>query len=416
MKSFSVNILFGILSLIFFSTSVIAQNYDILIKGGKVIDAKNGINTIMDVAIFEGKIALVAANISDKHAKIIINAEGFIVTPGLIDIHSHNFFGTEPNAYLSNSFGSLPPDGFTFRSGVTTIVDVGGAGWRNFDIFKEQTIDRSKTRVLSFLNIIGSGMKGGAIEQNLDDMNPKLTAMVAKKYPGIIVGVKLAHYNGFDWEPVDQVVAAGTQANIPVMIDFGGSDPELSLEKLLMEKLRPGDIFTHTYGHVNGRTPIVDEQGKVRPYIFKAQKRGVIFDVGHGGGSFVFEQAIPAMKQGLQPNSISTDFHTGSMNGGMKDITNIMSKFLNMDMPLEEVIESVTWSPAQIIKRTDLGHLSVGAVADIAILNLKKGDYGFVDTKKLKMKGTQKFECELTIREGEVVWDLNGISNPVWNE
>jgi dihydroorotase len=393
-----------------------AQNYDILIKGGKVLDVKNNINGIMDIAILDGKIALVSTDIPKKQAKTVINAKGFIVTPGLIDIHSHNFFGTIPNAYLSNSFASLPPDGFTFRSGVTTIVDVGGAGWRNFEIFKAQTIDRSKTRVLSFLNIIGSGMKGGAIEQNLDDMNPKLTAMVAKKYPEIIVGVKLAHYHGFDWEPVNLVVAAGTQANIPVMIDFGGSDPELSLEKLLMEKLRSGDIFTHTYGHVNGRTPIVDEQGTVRPYVFTAQKKGIIFDVGHGGGSFVFEQAIPAMKQGLQPNSISTDFHTGSMNGGMKDITNIMSKFINMNMSLEEVIKSVTWSPAQIIKRTDLGHLSVGAVADITILNLKKGDYGFVDTKKLKMKGTQKFECELTIREGIVVWDLNGISSPLWNE
>jgi len=393
-----------------------AQNYDILIKGGKVVDVKNSINGVMDIAILDGKIAVVSKNIPEKEAKTVINAKGFIVSPGLIDIHSHNFFGTIPNAYLSNSFASLPPDGFTFRSGVTTIVDVGGAGWRNFEIFKAQTIDRSKTRVLSFLNIIGSGMKGGAIEQNLDDMNPKLTAMVAKKYPEIIVGVKLAHYHGFDWEPVNLVVAAGTQANIPVMIDFGGSDPELSLEELFMEKLRPGDIFTHTYGHVKGRTPIVDENGKVRPYVFSAQQRGIIFDVGHGGGSFVFEQAIPAMKQGLQPNSISTDFHTGSMNGGMKDITNIMSKFLNMDMPMEEVIKSVTWSPAQIIQRTDLGHLSVGAVADITILNLKKGDYGFVDTKKLKMKGTQKFECELTIREGKVVWDLNGISSPLWNE
>jgi len=200
------------------------------------------------------------------------------------------------------------------------------------------------------------------------------------------------------------------------MIDFGGSDPELSLEELFMEKLRPGDIFTHTYGHVKGRTPIVDENGKVNPYVFSAQQRGIIFDVGHGGGSFVFEQAIPAMKQGLQPNSISTDFHTGSMNGGMKDITNIMSKFLNMDMSLEEVIKSVTWSPAQIIKRTDLGHLSVGAVADVTILNLKQGDFGFVDTRKLKMKGNQKLECELTIRDGKVVWDLNGISSPLWNE
>ena len=228
--------------------------------------------------------------------------------------------------------------------------------------------------------------------------------------------MKLAHYHGFDWEPVNRVVEAGTLGDIPVMIDFGGSDPELSLEELFMEKLRPGDIFTHAYGHVNGRTPIVDDNGKVRPYVFSAQQRGIIFDVGHGGGSFVFEQAIPAMEQGLHPNSISTDFHTGSMNGGMKDIINIMSKFLNMDMSIEDVIKSVTWSPAQIIKRTDLGHLSVGAVADVTILNLKQGDFGFVDTRKLKMNGNQKLECELTIREGEVVWDLNGISSPLWNE
>ena len=416
MNSFRRSINLIILILFLFPVTIIAQNYDILIKGGNVIDAKNGINSIMDIAILEGVIAKVAPDISEKQAKIVINAKGFIVAPGLIDIHSHNFFGTVPNAYLSNSFASLPPDGFTFRSGVTTIVDVGGAGWRNFEVFKEQTIDRSKTRVLSFLNIIGSGMKGGAIEQNLDDMNPKLTAMVAKQYPGIIVGVKLAHYHGFDWEPVNRVVAAGTQGDIPVMIDFGGSDPELSLEELLMEKLRPGDIFTHCYGHVKGRTPIVDEEGNVRSYVFSAQKKGIIFDVGHGGGSFVFEQAIPAMKQGFQPNSISTDFHTGSMNGGMKDITNIMSKFLNMDMTIEEVVKSVTWSPAQIIKRTDLGHLSVGAVADLTILNLKQGDFGFVDTRKLKMNGDQKLECELTIREGKVVWDLNGLSSPIWDD
>jgi dihydroorotase len=337
------------------------------------------------------------------------------VAPGLLDIHGHNFFGTEEDAYLSNSFSALPPDGFTFRSGVTTIVDVGGAGWKNFRQFKEQTIDHSKTRVLSFLNIIGSGMKGGAIEQNIEDMNPKMTAYVASQHKGTIVGVKLAHYSGFDWEPVNRAVAAGTMADIPVMIDFGGSEPELSLETLLMEKLRPGDIFTHAYAHVKGRIPVVDENGEVRKYVFEAQKRGVIFDVGHGGGSFVFEQAIPAIKQGFLPNSISTDLHTGSMNGGMKDMLNIMSKFINMGMPVKQVIECATWNPAQYIKRTDLGHLTVGAVADLTILNLRKGNFGFIDTQGKKMMGDQKLECELTLREGDVVWDLNGISRPMWN-
>jgi dihydroorotase len=405
-----------VLIALLFSNLLSAQEFDILIKDGRLIDAKNAINKVMDVAISEGKVTLVAENIFANRAKKVINAKGFYVAPGLIDIHSHNFFGTEPNAYLSNSFTALPPDGFSFRTGVTTVVDAGGAGWRNFRQFKENVIDRSKTRVLSFLNIVGSGMKGGAIEQNIDDMNPKLTAMVAKQFPEHIVGVKLAHFSGFDWTPTERAVAAGKLANIPVMIDFGGSQPELSLQTLFMEKLRPGDIFTHAYGHVDGRTPIVNEKGKVDDFAWAAQKRGIIFDVGHGGGSFLFEQAVPAMKQGFKPNSISTDIHTGSMNGGMKDIINVMSKFLNMDMSLNEVIAKATWSSAKIIKREDLGHLSIGAVADITILNLREGDFGFIDTKGKKMKGNKKLECELTIRDGKVVYDLNGIAAQSWEE
>jgi dihydroorotase len=415
MKNILINRIWVIV--LFFAATIplTAQDYDLLVKGGHVVDSKNNLDQVMDVAIKDGKIAKVDLRIPENQATTVIDAKGLIVAPGLLDIHGHNFFGTEEDAYLSNSFSSLPPDGFTFRSGVTTIVDVGGAGWKNFKTFKAQTIDKSKTRVLSFLNIIGSGMKGGAIEQNIEDMNPKMTAYVASQHTGTIVGVKLAHYSGFDWEPVNRVVAAGTMADIPVMIDFGGSEPELSLETLLMEKLRPGDIFTHAYAHVNGRTPVVDENGKVRKYVFDAQKRGVIFDVGHGGGSFVFEQAIPAVKQGFLPNSISTDLHTGSMNGGMKDMLNIMSKFINMGMPVNRVIECATWNPAQYIKRTDLGHLTVGAVADLTILNLRKGDFGFIDTKGKRMMGDQKLECELTLREGNVVWDLNGISRPMWN-
>lgn len=415
MKNILKNQIWAIVLLLMTTTYITAQDYDILIKGGRVIDKKNNLDQEKDVAIKDGKIAKIDFKIPENQAKTVIDAKGLIVAPGLLDIHGHNFFGTEDDAYLSNGFTSLPPDGFTFRSGVTTIVDVGGAGWKNFRTFKEQTIDRSKTRVLSFLNIIGSGMKGGAIEQNIEDMNPKMTAIVAMQYKGTIVGVKLAHYSGFDWEPVNRAVAAGTLADIPVMIDFGGSEPELSLETLLMEKLRPGDIFTHAYAHVKGRTPVVDEKGKVRKYVFDAQKRGVVFDVGHGGGSFVFEQAIPAIKQGFLPNSMSTDLHTGSMNGGMKDILNIMSKFINMGMPVNQVIEGATWNPAQYIKRTDLGHLSVGAVADLTILNLRKGNFGFIDTQGKRMNGDQKLECELTLREGEVVWDLNGISRPMWD-
>ena len=413
MKHF-LNLNLGIAFMFF--TSVLAQDYDMLIQNGHLIDPKNGIDKVMDIAIKDGKIAAVSSNINSKQSKKTIDAKGMIVSPGLIDIHGHHFHGTEPSSYLSNSFTALPPDGFTFESGITTVVDVGGAGWRNFNQLKEQTIKNSKTRVLSFLNIVGHGMKGGAFEQDLSDMDEKLTAIVAQQNKEYVVGIKVAHFSGFDWTPVEKAVAAGSKANIPVMVDFGGSQPELPLNVLLLEKLRPGDIFTHAYAHVNGRTPVINESGKLQSYVLDAQKRGIIFDVGHGGGSFVFEQAIPAIKQGLKPNTISTDLHTGSMNGGMKDILNVMSKLLNMGMTIQELVKATTWEPAQVIKREELGNLSVGAVADITLLKTELGEFGFIDTQNKKMDGTKKIVCEMTIREGNVVYDLNGLASTPWNK
>ncbi len=394
------------------STQVQAQTYTLLIKGGHVIDPKNNIDAVMDIAITGDTIVRVAKNITEN-AQNVINAEGLYVTPGLIDIHSHNFQGTEPDHYLSNGVVALSPDGFTFRCGITTVVDAGGAGWKSFPTFKQNIIDNSKTRVLSLLNIVGEGMRGGAYEQDLEDMNAKMTAMVAAANPEV-VGIKVAHYFGPEWDPVDRAVEAGNIAKIPVMIDFGGVEPPLSLEDLLLKHLRPGDIFTHCFAHVNGRVPIVDEQGKVRPYVLEAQQKGVIFDVGHGGGSFLFRQAVPATKSGFYPNTISTDLHTGSMNAGMKDLLNVMSKFINLNMDLPAVIRASTWKPAQVIQREELGHLSEGAMADIAILNLKEGEFGFIDSGGFRMDGNKKMECELTIRAGDVVYDLNGISRPLW--
>ena len=390
--------------------------FDLLIRNGHVIDPKNGINAVMDVAVTGAKIARVAAGIDPALAKRVADATGLYVVPGLIDIHAHVFYGTEKDSYLSNGESAVPPDNHSFRSGQTTLVDVGGAGWRDFPRFKEQVIDRAKTRVLSFLNIVGSGMKGGPAEQNLADMDARLTAMRIRQHPGVIVGIKVAHYNGPEWDPVTRAVAAGRETNVPVMVDFGGHTPPLSLEDLLLKHLRPGDILTHTYAHVSGRIPIVDEKGQVRPYVLEARKRGIIFDVGHGGGSFLFSQAVPAMKLGFAPDVISTDLHTGSMNSGMKDILNTMSKFLNMGMPLQDVIKANSSKAAEVIQRSDLGHLSAGAEADIAVLNLRRGRFGFIDTGGGKLAGDQKLECELTVKGGQVVWDLNGMSRPLWTE
>jgi len=393
-----------------------AQEYDLMIDNGHVIDPKNGIDSVMDVGIRDGSIAEVAIDIPPSSASTVVDASGLYVTPGLIDMHVHVFHGTEQDNYIGNSFTSVPPDAFTFRSGVTTAVDVGSAGWRNIRDFIAQTVDNSETRVLSFLNIVGTGMKGGAIEQDLNDMDPKLTAMTARRHADVVVGVKLAHYEGHDWEPTDRAVEAGRQADLPVMIDFGSADPPLPIEDLFFEHLRPGDIFTHAYADLDGRQSIVDADGKLRPFVLDAQERGIVFDVGHGGGSFMYSAGVPATQAGFWPDVISTDLHTGSMNSGMKTIANVMSKFLNLGMPLVDVIDAATWAPAQVIKRTELGNLDVGAEADVAVFRLQEGDFGFTDTRGFRRSGDRKLEAELTLMGGRVVWDLNGIAASEWED
>ena len=405
-----------VVSLFFAVLNLNAQAYNVVIKGGTVIDPKNGINEIMDIAILDGKIASVAKNIDATNAKQVINAKGLIVAPGLIDIHGHVFAGTQSEHYLSDGNSALMPDGYTFRVGVTTIVDCGGAGWRNFSTFKKNVIDISQTRILSFLNIVGEGMRGGNYEQDIADMNPKLAANTAKQYKDYIVGFKLAHFNGADWTPTTRAVEAGKLAELPVIIDFGGSQPNLSIQDLFFKYLRPGDIYTHTYAALNGaREEIIDAStGTLKPFVLEAQKRGIIFDVGYGGASFNYSQAIPALKAGLYPNTISTDLHTGSMNTSMKDQLSVMSKFLNMGMSLVEVIKASTWKPAQVINRPLLGNLSEGSEADIAIFNVRKGNFGFYDKTGYKVKGTEKLECEVTIKGGKVLYDLNGLANPIY--
>ncbi|WP_339902263.1 amidohydrolase/deacetylase family metallohydrolase [uncultured Cyclobacterium sp.] len=409
------------LTFIFFMAIVLqvnAQDYDLLIKNGRVIDPKNEIDGVMDVAIKDKKIAKVSKNIKEKSAKKIIDAEGLIVTPGLIDIHGHHFFGTESHRDYNNSFSSVPPDGFTFRAGVTTVADAGSPGWKNFQTYKEHVIKRSKTRVLVFINIVGEGMSGVTTrEQDTTDMSPKMTGMIARQNPEII-GVKIAHFRGHEWEPYKKAVQAAEMAKIPVMVDLGGADPALPLSTLLFDVLRPGDILTHMYGgDHSGHGPkegTLNADGKVWPHWFEAQDKGLIFDVGHGGGSFLFRVAVPATEQGFYPNTISTDLHIGSMNGGMKDMLNVVSKMMNLGMSLQEAITASTWKPAQVIQREDLGHLSEGAEADLAIFKLREGQFGFIDSSGAAFKGSKKLETELTLRAGSIVWDLNGIGAKNW--
>jgi dihydroorotase len=266
--------------------------------------------------------------------------------------------------------------------------------------------------VLAFLNIVGHGMRGAKYENDLSDMESKPAAEMALRHKSLIVGIKTAHYAGPEWTPVEHAVEAGTLANIPVMVDFGANRPERPMSELVTRKLRPGDIYTHVYSGLRNEQ---DEKGHVNAALWEARKRGVIFDVGHGGGSFAWRIAVPAIKEKFLPDSISTDLHIGSMNSGMKDMLNVMSKFLVMGLSLDEVVARSTWNPAREIHHEELGNISVGAPADIAVLRLERGQFGYTDMYGARLSGDRRLTCELTLRDGKVVYDLNGITRPDWN-
>jgi len=238
-------------------------------------------------------------------------------------------------------------------------------------------------------------------------MDPAKVSDAIQKYPDIIVGVKIGHYEGSLWTPFENAIAAANKSNVPLLVEC--HLPQYTLEDQL-NRMRSGDIITHSFEKVSERMSVIDEQGKVRPFVKEAQKKGVLFDVGHGGAGFWFSEAVPAFQQGLSPNSFGTDLHRFSMNAGMKDMLNVMSKYLSMGMKIEDVIVRATSAPAKSIKRPDLGQLGEGAVADVAVLSLRNGTFGFVDAGGNKIEGDHKFEAELTIRAGKIVWDLNGIS------
>jgi len=383
-----------------------AQEIDLLIKGGRVIDSKNSIDSKMDVAVKDGKIYRVAADIPSSSAKKVLDVTGMLVSPGLINIHTHVYAGSKPG--FADGQSSQLPDAFAPRSGITTVVDAGTTGWRTFPDFKAKVVDPSLTRVLAFINIFETGFSSGsAIEPDLNTLDVQMTVDAIRKYPEFIVGTRIGHYKGKSWIPFDKASEAARIAEKPLFVEC--HMPEYSLEDQL-KRMRSGDIITHSFENVTERMPIVDEQGKVRPFVLEAQNRGVLFDVGHGGVGFWFDQAIPALKQGLLPNSFGTDEHRTSMNAGMKNMLNVMSKYLTIGMTIPDIIASGSWKPAKSIKREDLGNLSVGSVADIAVLSILNGQYGYVDSGGNRIVGDRKFEAELTVRGGRIIWDLNGLA------
>lgn len=385
--------------------------YDLLLKGGRVIDPANNLDENLDVAVKDDKIALVASDIDPRSAATVADVSGLVVTPGLIDIHMHAYY-----TRLSGQI-SVMPDFHSFRSGVTTVVDTGSAGASHFPHFRETVIDVAKTRVLAFVNIVNSGMVG-PFEQDVSEMDPALAAEMVLANPDVCVGIKTAHYwtrqpEDADhpvWAAVDRSIEAGRICSKPVMFDFWPR-PDRPYEELVLEKMRPGDIHTHVYAQ---QFPLLDAQSRPRPFLAEARKRGVIFDVGHGSASFWFRQAVPAIEHGFGPDSISTDLHIGNVNGPVVDMLTTMSKFLNMGLPLPEVVYRSTVTPAREIGRPELGTLSVGAEADVAVLYVREGRRPFVDCGKAVIVGSRELECRMTLRAGKVVYNPTGIALPEW--
>ncbi|MDQ3656284.1 MAG: amidohydrolase family protein, partial [Chloroflexota bacterium] len=286
----------------------------LVLRNAQVIDPANGIDEVADIRVSDGKIDAVARNLPEQPGDRSIDLAGLYVTPGIIDMHAH-VAHTHTRSELS-----LHPLVNTLSSGVTTVVDAGTTGWRDFAQFRHDVIEnRWKIRVLGYVNIVGSGM-GGAWEHEAVEMNPELAAGTALMHSEVVVGIKTAHYwakRHFDadhapWTAVDRALEAAEMCAMPVMVDFFPNLPDQSYPDLILEKLRPGDIHTHVFAQ---QFPIIDEHGQVFDHLRQARERGVVFDVGHGAGSFWFRNAVPAIQQGFIPDSISTDLHTGNVAG-----------------------------------------------------------------------------------------------------
>lgn len=391
--------------------------YDVLLKGGHVIDPLNHIDGIHDVAITGKTIAAVAPDINPALARQVVDMTGTFVTPGILDIHVHVYHTRAPEGDPEGL--SVLADAHSFRSGVTTMVDTGTAGWRHMRHFKQTVIDRAKTRIFAYVNIVDQGMIGD-FEQDPRTFIPELAAAAAEAYRDVCVGIKIAHYwthKPYDelhtpWASVDQGIKAAELCKMPVMIDFWPR-PERTYPDLLLKKMRPGDIHTHVFAQ---QFPIIDESGKVYRHMFEARDRGVIFDLGHGAGSFWFRNGARAIAGGFVPDSISTDLHTHSMNTTVHDMQTTMSKMLAMGVRLQDVIRLSTINPAREIGHPELGRLSVGAVADVAAFNLRTGTFKFTDCGRATLKGYNKLECVLTVRDGAIVFDPGGLSMPDWTQ
>lgn len=391
--------------------------FDLLFRGGTVFDPEQCSFHQEDIAVRDGVIVRRDAGFSGKEAENILDASGCIVSPGLIDMHCH-IYPVFPYV-RRDSLRTTNAEEHMVRCGVTTAVDAGTCGWRNFGDFKENVIDATKLRVLAFLDIAAKGMAYPDSEQAVADINPKIAAAVAREWSDCIVGIKSAHYwprhenrEHPAFASIDGAREAAALCGKPVMVDSIPVVPERSYPAIL-SRLEPGDIHTHVFAQ---QFPLLNAQGKVEDYLRTERERGVRFDVGHGSGSFWFRQAVPCFEQDFWPDTISTDLHHQNVTGPAIDLLYVASKFLAMGMPLAQVLYRVTRAPALTLSRPELGTLADGACADLAVLRVREGRFGYLDCGGARLEGEGKLECVATVRAGEVLFDPEARSAPDWRE
>ena len=367
---------------------------DLLIKGGRVVDPGQDIDGVLDVGLADGKIAALEGGLPDSGAREVIDASGKLVTPGLIDLHTHIYWG---------AIGiGLEPDPVCARSGVTTIVDAGSANVGSFSGFRRFICEPALSRVLAFLHATPYPRPGTDPIAHAR-ANAAATVRVVEENRDVILGLKLfvagnmvGEY-GLGLLQVARDIADRIQ--LPIMVHIGFAPPSLPE---ILSLLGEGDIVTHSFnGH---ETKVVDEAGKVRPEVLEARERGVLLDIGHGSGSFSFETAKAMLGQGQYPDVISTDLYSANVDGPVYDLPTTLSKFLALGMGLAEVIAAATERPAAIIGKGDgLGRLEIGGVGDVAILELQEGEFELTDCHRQTLVARQKLVSAGTIRAGRLM-------------
>jgi dihydroorotase len=360
---------------------------DLILKGGRIIDPSQRLDAVVDIGFSDGKVAGIGAHLATAPATEVLDVSGHLVTPGLIDLHTHVYWG-------GTSLG-IDAEQFCRTSGVTTCIDTGSAGPGNFAGFRKHVIEPSAVRILAYLHISFAGisafsktvMVGESEELRL--MAPSEAVEVAEANRDVIVGIKVRVGRGSSGTsgaaPLDIALQAANQAGMPLMchIDF----PPPSYEDVL-ERLRPGDVLTHAFRPFPNAP--IDHQGRIKYAVLRARQRGVLFDVGHGKGSFAFKTARGMLANSFYPDTISSDIHSLCINGPVFDQVTTLSKFLCMGMPLPDVVAATTVNAAMALKRPELGTLKPGSIGDATILSVHQGKYDYVDVVGEHMVGDKR--------------------------